>query len=198
MLTYQFIIKTLSDYHPQLFEETAQSAAVMIIFLHDESENLEIVLTKRALTLVTYAGDYSFPGGIKDSTDHNLYETAVRETQEELSLSPEYYQKIGELDDFKDRYGRLVRPFVVTMKKSDFLKMHKESVVEIIDIYFFPLSGLHKIKDNPDLYTITRRRPSYSYSDDEVFVWGLTATILLHLNNILTHTNKPLGKLPST
>lgn len=194
MQNVESIIKTITHYSPHLLNETIEAAGVMVIFLLSEENNIEIVLTKRSLDLPTYAGDFSFPGGIRDKNDLDLYATAVRETQEELSIFPSTYQKIGELDDFKDRFGRVVRPFVVMMKKADFIKMKKVSEAEIIDIFLFPLTKLNQIQDNPDLHSITRRRPSYSFSEDHVFVWGLTAAILVHLRNVLCHTH--INKLP--
>ncbi|SRR5579883_2781521 len=186
--------KKLSDYQPQLLPETEATAAVMIILLIDPAGHLEIVLTKRAETLLTYAGHYSLPGGLRDASDSDLYATATREVQEELFLSSDTYQRIGQLDDFLDRYGRLVRPFVVMMEKETFEKNYKFSADEIDEIYYFSATKLSQIKDDPKLHAITKRRPSYAFSEGDVFIWGLTATILVHLSNIITGENKTVGK----
>lgn len=197
----ELMINILSHYQPALMVETSPSAAVMVIILEQDkllldnnTNNLSIVLTKRASTLPTYAGHYSFPGGMRDADDKDLYATAMRETQEELQLSCHAYQYLGQLDDFHDRYGHLVRPYVALMKKSTFLNLHKISLAEIQDIYFFPIAKLSELKDDPTLHAITKRKPSYSFTDGNVFVWGLTAAILVHLSNIILDENKPLGK----
>lgn len=194
----QTIIDILSQYQAITLPETSISAAVMIILLITEKNDLEIVLTKRAATLPTYAGDYCFPGGIKDPNDSDLYATAAREVAEELNLSANFYQPIGQLDDFHDHEGHLVRPFVILIRKDNFEKMHKESANEITDIYYFPVTKLIDIDDDPLLHHITHRRPSYSYINGPVFIWGLTATMLVHLGNILGVMSKPIGKSASS
>jgi|SRR5579885_1104649 8-oxo-dGTP pyrophosphatase MutT (NUDIX family) len=193
----KLILETLAQYRPVMIDPTPESAAVMILLLSNEDQACEIVLTERSAKLPTYAGDYSFPGGIRDFADTNLYATAVREIQEELNIPPDSYQHIGQLDDFLDKYGRLVRPFVATMNKENFEKLCKTSHDEIERIYYFALPDLVKIQDNPMLRHITRRSPAYSFREGDVFVWGLTAAILVHLSNIINHENKSLGKKPT-
>jgi len=185
MQSLQSILDKLSHHQPTLLDETSPSAAVMIILLVDKTDELSIVLTKRADTLPTYAGHYSFPGGMCDAEDRDLYATAVRETQEELHVSPDSYKYIAQLDDFRDRYSHLVRPYVVLMEKNEFMMKHKISAEEIVDIYLFPLIKLNQLRDDPTLHAMTKRRPSYSYTDGPVFVWGLTANILVHFSTII-------------
>lgn len=189
----QTIIETIAAYQPVEMALTPRAAAVMVILLADEHKQLEIILTKRAASL-PYAGDYSFPGGMYEDNDIDLYTTAARELMEELNIASDAYKRIGQLDDFNDRFGNLVRPYVILMNKNDFQACYKQSDAEIETVYYFPVSRLRDIKDDPDLYVITRRRPSYSYTDNEVFVWGLTAAILVHLSNIIYQENKSLGK----
>ncbi|VVC77280.1 putative Nudix hydrolase NudL [Aquicella siphonis] len=186
-------IELLARYQPVSLSPTPQSAAVMLILLDQGTDSFEIVLTERAAHLERYAGDFSFPGGMQDEGDTDLYATVTREVEEELNLPAHAYQLIGQLDDFTDRYGHLVRPFVVLMKKTEFEKLHRIAASEIASIYYFSLSKLPAIKDTPALHTITRRRPSYAFTEGQVFVWGLTATILVHLSNILSGESKPLG-----
>lgn len=188
------LIEKIKNYQPKTLIETPLQAAVMVILLTTEVGILEIVLTKRADTLPTYAGHYSFPGGMRDTSDTDLYATAVRETLEELNISGETYQYVGQLDDFLDRYSNLVRPFVAIMKKKDFEANYKGSEEEISGIYYFSLANLDGLKDDPTLHAITRRRPSYAFTENTVFVWGLTATILVHLYNVIAQKNLPLGK----
>lgn len=194
MKTNSIILKDLALYKPSLLTPTSPSAAVMVMLLANEENTFEIVLTKRAPTLLTYAGDYSFPGGMRDEGDKDLYATAMREVEEELNIAPHSYQKIGQLDDFQDRFDHLVRPFVTLMEKKHFEKQHKKSDAEITQIYFFPLNHLSQLKDDPALHHLTRRQPSYSYTHEDVFVWGLTAAILVHVFNIISAKNKPFGK----
>lgn len=190
MLNKDQLVKVLSRHQPHLLADTPVSAAVMVILLWDEDDNIEILLTRRAYTLPTYAGDYSFPGGIRDAADLDLYATAVRELNEELAIPTGTYQLIGALDDFQDRFGQLVRPFVVMMQKKNFEKLHRVSPDEIAGLCYFPVHRLPELKDDPELHSITRRRPSYAFREGDLFVWGLTAGILVHLWNIIAHCPK--------
>ncbi|RDI43765.1 NUDIX hydrolase [Aquicella lusitana] len=182
------LIRILSAYRPVMLPETAERAAVMLILLVDEDDQVEIVLTKRAATLPAYAGHFSLPGGMHDKTDINLYQTAVREVHEELNLSETVYQHIGQLDDFSAREGHLVRPFVTVMQKRNFEKMHALAPSEIDHIYYLALTRLDRFVDDPALHVLTRRRPSYVFREGEVFIWGLTASILVHLFDIIKTT----------
>lgn len=194
MLESQLFIEKLTKYKPEMLKATPEQAAVMLLLLENETGPMDIVLTKRSDTLSTYAGHYSFPGGMRDMGDSDLYATAERETLEELNIMAHDYQYLGQLDDFIDRYDNLVRPFVTIMKKAEFIKNYNESSEEISGVYYFSLAKLNRIKDEPKLHTITRRRPSYAFSEESVFVWGLTATILVHFYNVIAEKNLPLGK----
>lgn len=193
------ILEKLVNHKPHLLDKTPINAAVMMIILTDEKNNhlLQIVLTKRAATLFAYAGDFSFPGGIYEINDKDLFATATREVNEELGLSKNSYQLIAQLDDFIDRLGHRVRPFVTLMDKTEFIKQLRMAKDEVEQIYYFSFDQLANIQDDPNLYSMTKRRPSYAFHDGDVYVWGLTATILVHVFNIITKQNKPLGKKPS-
>lgn len=182
MTNIKKIAEILTAYRPILLKETPKQSAVMVILIESIPNHLEILLTKRAATLPTYAGQYSFPGGIREAQDETLYQTAKREVEEELAVTETHYQLVGQLDDFYARDGHLVRPFVVKAAKHDFKNTLSLSEAEIERIYYLPFEQLKDFKEDPLLHAITRRRPSYSYHNEEgVFVWGLTAAILIHL-----------------
>ena len=71
------------------------AAVLIIIYGHDPI----ILMTKKAKTLKQHGGEISFPGGKWQNDDHNLLETAIRETNEELSLSIDRSQVLGQLDN---------------------------------------------------------------------------------------------------
>jgi 8-oxo-dGTP pyrophosphatase MutT (NUDIX family) len=188
------IITSLSHYHPHTLAETAPySAAVLILILQDTAGNQRLVLTKRSNSVATYVGDYCFPGGMKEADDPDLQFTAQRETEEELSLAPSLYHIIGTLDDFHDRYGNLVRPFIAIITEQNFADHHQISTAEIARLYYFPLNELDKMAIDTKLEQLTKRHPSYSYTAGDVFIWGLTASIMVHLGNVIFNLNKPVA-----
>ena len=65
----------------------ARKAAVLICFA-DGEHGPELLLTRRATTLRSHAGQISFPGGAADPGDADAVTTALREAQEEVGLDP--------------------------------------------------------------------------------------------------------------
>jgi 8-oxo-dGTP pyrophosphatase MutT (NUDIX family) len=65
----------------------ARPAAVLICFA-DGANGPELMLTRRATTLRSHAGQISFPGGAADDDDADAVTTALREAQEEVGLDP--------------------------------------------------------------------------------------------------------------
>ncbi|MHB1947675.1 MAG: NUDIX hydrolase [Gammaproteobacteria bacterium] len=189
----QSILVAIQAHSPILMDTTPHSAAVLVLLMEDQHK-LFLVLTKRAQTLANYAGDYAFPGGMRDMTDADLKITVQREVREELNLTPTCYEIVGQLDDFHDRFGNLVRPYVATITKKEFESHYKKSDAEVANIYYFSLDDIVKIKPNVNLEKITKRHPTYVYEQDDVIVWGLTASIIVHLGNIIFGSNKMVGK----
>ncbi|KAF2750826.1 hypothetical protein M011DRAFT_464636 [Sporormia fimetaria CBS 119925] len=61
-------------------------AAVLILLFPDRDGELKVVLTIRASTLRSYAGQAALPGGKADSLTETPFETARREASEEIGL----------------------------------------------------------------------------------------------------------------
>src|SRR5438309_11371744 len=57
-----------------------------------------IVFTKRTDDLSRHPGEISFPGGMRHDDDADLLTTALRETEEELGLSPALVDVLGMLE----------------------------------------------------------------------------------------------------
>ncbi len=83
------------------------------------SPSRELLLMRRAdRPGDRWSGHISFPGGRVEPGDGDLLDTAIRETREEVGLSLDRAQRIGQLDDIaaynrkKRTSGMVVRPFV--------------------------------------------------------------------------------------
>jgi 8-oxo-dGTP pyrophosphatase MutT (NUDIX family) len=188
------LLTTLKNYHPVKQADTPLSAAVLMLFVEDDAKQFSLLLTQRSAMTLTYVRDYCFPGGMRDPEDADLQATAMREVSEELGLPACSYQIIAELDDFHTHDNNLVRPFVGVMSASDFSKFYQNTSVEIDNLAFVSLADLTKIETDKSLEEKTHRHPSYSYRQENIFVWGLTANMMVHLANIIFHLNRPLGK----
>ena len=154
-----------------------KKAGVFIgILYHDEYiNNPEIIFTQRSTKLSTHSGEVSFPGGKWDEQDKNLYETALRESNEEINLNTEDVVLAGSLNYLVSKHKIEVNPYVGLITK-------KQNLVdndEIKKIFTVPLEFLTD-KKNAKLHKIEKKNrnvivPSWVYNDQ--IIWGLTAMI---------------------
>lgn len=77
----------ISSHVPMTISTGSHAASIIILLIEDIQKKLFLLLTKRAENLLTYSGDYCFPGGVFEDTDIDLKTTAERELKEELGLS---------------------------------------------------------------------------------------------------------------
>lgn len=78
--------------------EIPASAAVLALFHGASLTDSEILLIKRSQTVATHAGQVAFPGGVAEPTDAgDFMKTALRETWEEVGVSPEGVRLLGPL-----------------------------------------------------------------------------------------------------
>ncbi|CAI7574952.1 unnamed protein product [Penicillium glandicola] len=70
----------------------SRRAAVLILLFADAKGDLNVVVTIRAKTLSSYAGDAALPGGRAENTE-TAFQTARREASEEIGL-PDINQKL--------------------------------------------------------------------------------------------------------
>ena len=77
--------------------DTRRAAVLIPIIV--EGEDARVVYTVRKDHLADHAGQISFPGGSIEARDGSLLETALREAEEEIDLSPELVEVAGALEE---------------------------------------------------------------------------------------------------
>ena len=113
---------------------SGRRAAVLIPILL-EPEGPQIVYTVRKDHLQDHAGQISFPGGGLEPSDASLLEAALREAEEEIDLSPELVEVIGELEEmFIPPSNFRVSPFVGLLPPEAELTLHPDEVEEIFTV----------------------------------------------------------------
>jgi len=112
----------------------SRRAAVLVPVLL-EPEGARLVYTVRRDHLQDHAGQISFPGGSMDPADGSLLETALREAEEEIDLSPDLVEVIGELEEmYIPPSGFRVSPFVGLLSPGAELVLHPDEVEAIFTV----------------------------------------------------------------
>ena len=160
-----------------------KKAGVLILLIKDnDDEEYKILFTKRSEQLKTHSGEVSFPGGKWEEGDSNLYQTALRESNEEINLDIENVTKLGPLNFLLSRHKIEVNPFVGYLNQSQDFKGN----FEIDEIFTVPISFLMNEK-NIEYKEFNRKDlkvyiPSWVYNGNRI--WGLTAMIAADFLNI--------------
>ena len=160
-----------------------KKAGVLILLIKDkDDEEYQILFTKRSEQLKTHSGEVSFPGGKWEEGDSNLYQTALRESNEEINLDIENVTKLGSLNFLLSRHKIEVNPFVGYLNQLQDFKGN----FEIDEIFTVPISFLMN-EENIEYKEFNRKDlkvyiPSWVYNGNRI--WGLTAMIAADFLNI--------------
>ena len=164
-------------------------ASVLIAILNygEYIESPELIYTQRSSHLSTHSGEVSFPGGKAEDGDASLFDTALRESNEEMSLNGEDVTMLGKLDYLISRHKIEVNPFIATVDKAQDLEANEE----IQEIFTVPLSFLLDPK-NIKRESIERQGsvwevPTWSLKNQKI--WGLTAMITVNFLNVCFDAN---------
>ena len=140
-----------------------------------------IIYTQRSTKVSTHSGEVSFPGGMMEDEDLDLYHTALRESQEEMALDPKLVELLGSLNFLISRFDIEVNPYVAIITEKPNLIANEE----IQEIFEVPIAYL---LDNKNRQTQTFQRdkmqlemPTWYYNEQKI--WGLTAMITADLLN---------------
>ena len=172
-------------------------AAVLLPLVQTE-EGIAVLFEERAHSLRRQPGEICFPGGKVECSDANNFAvTAVRETCEELGLTPDDITICGELDSLVTHMGPIIHPFVGMLKDISIISY---SPSEVECVFTVPLHKLltmtpkrcsmeladHPGEDFPFDLVPNRMRGwlkqkqyyVYFYECGDHVIWGLTARML--------------------
>ena len=154
-------------------------ASVLVIIYGAEPK---VLMIKKAKKLSSHGGDIAFPGGKWTDDDHDLLETALRETKEEIDWTISRDDVIGQLDKVRTlNSGFTITPFISIMDDIPQLKASVE-VETIFDIPLIPF--LKTLADDPDpSHKLIQEMYTFTYQGK--IVWGASARILKQIINRL-------------
>lgn len=154
--------------------------SAVLIPLIEENNEVFIVFTKRASHLRKHAGQICFPGGKVENNDKHIIDTALRESQEEIGLSPIETQIVGQLKDYETLTGYRISPIVGFIPENTRFTIDTNEVAEIFKIPLKYFYQAHRYVEVP----ILRKQRTYNVNFityEKYTIWGATAAILKDL-----------------
>lgn len=148
--------------------------------LYEDKGQLNAILMQRPTYKGAHSGQVCFPGGKREDFEHYLYQTAIRETQEEIGLDPSHFKLLGELTPvFIPISKHQVQPYIFYYDRPPLFIPDQREVEEI---FSFPVEEI--LKDN--LIKKTQIIVDHDLIFDDVpyfeinnkVVWGATAMII--------------------
>jgi 8-oxo-dGTP pyrophosphatase MutT (NUDIX family) len=159
-------------------------AGVLVPLIQGES-GCDLLFTKRTETVETHKGQISFVGGVMDSTDADIIQTALREANEEIGIPASSVEILSILDDLATPTGFIITPVVGMLESLPALKPNAEEVEEV---FHAPLAFFADPRNGRKETRLVRGKyhEIWIFDYDRHVIWGATAMIVRML----------LGRLP--
>ena len=172
---------------PTIKRDQKNLSAVQILII--ETTGLDMILTKRSVFVQNHKNEISFPGGAFESEDENIYETALRETCEEINICKRSIRFLGSLEPFITHYGLEIYPFIGSISEFEFMQTAPNWEVE--EIFTIPFEWFFNI-ENPEIQIIQsengiQRKVCMYKTYQGHLVWGITAAIINNLIQKITN-----------
>ncbi|MEM9422139.1 MAG: CoA pyrophosphatase [Pseudomonadota bacterium] len=161
-------------------ERPIRQAAVMIPII-DRPEDPQVLLTVRPQTMPSHAGEISLPGGGLQSDDDGMIGTALRETHEEIGVSPSNISVVGEFGVHFGGRGFAVTPVLGIVDAGATIIPCEREVEEVFEVplrfLVDPRNHLVEVREfggtSYNMYAVP-----YHDGNRAWHIWGLTAGIL--------------------
>lgn len=151
--------------------------AAVLVPVVDRGREASVILTKRTDTLRSHAGQIAFPGGRIDASDSTPEFAALRETEEEIGIEPDFIEIVGRMPDYVTGSGFRIAPILSVVKPGFRLNINPD---EVDDAFEVPLSFLMDPANHnrESLILQEKERFFYTMPFHERYIWGVTAGII--------------------
>lgn len=161
-------------------------AAAVLAPLYALNGQPHLIFTVRSLDVASHRGEISFPGGSRETSDADLAATALRETDEELGITPHRVDVLGALPVvFAGPSNFAVTPFVGWLGEG--VPALTPSPAEVAEVIYAPLTAL----DDPAIYhtevwqRFGQPHQIHFYDFGAYRIWGATGRMLRALLELL-------------
>jgi len=162
--------------------------AAVLVPIVSRPNGPSILLTERSPEMEKHAGQVSFPGGHVEESDDGYIAAALRETQEETGIAPEYVTVLGGLDECRTGTGFRIAPVVGLVERGFSLTPERSEVAEIFEV---PMSYLFDPTNHGrgSFERNGRHREFYDINYEGHRIWGATAAMLINFYSKLDELN---------
>lgn len=169
-------VENLSTELSQEWVAGARSSAVLVALV-DTENGPSFVLTKRADHLKNHRGEVSFPGGRVEEAE-SVHAAALRESEEEIGLSSQHVNIVGELDPLTTFVSNsLIVPVVGMVDSVDGLCPNADEVSKILIVSITELLSSETYHN--EWWPTPRGDINIHFFDlDDETIWGATARII--------------------
>lgn len=158
--------------------------AGVLVPIIERADALSVLLTRRSSALRYHASQVSFPGGRMESADADIRATALRETWEEVGISPTDVEVAGYLDPTPTITGYAVTAVVGFVRPEAKLIIDPGEVERAFEVPLDYLLDAANQRASEREYNGVRV-PIVEFRFASERIWGATANILLTLRNAL-------------
>jgi 8-oxo-dGTP pyrophosphatase MutT (NUDIX family) len=152
--------------------------AGVLVPLFVREAGLWIVFTRRTESVEHHRGQISFPGGGEEPGDATLWDTALRESEEELGIRPEDALALGRLSPLTTVTSFYVEPFVAAIPQPYVFRPAEAEIAEVLEV---PVAALMDPRVLERRLLPGREEPVLFYHYGDQVIWGATARMLAEL-----------------
>jgi 8-oxo-dGTP pyrophosphatase MutT (NUDIX family) len=176
------------------YADVPYKKAAVIIPLFFKDQEAHLLFTKRTDKVEYHKGQISFPGGMHESSDEHLEETALRETWEEMGIRSEDLTILGCTDNFLTNTNFMVSPYVAHFHYPYSYVISTDEIAQVLEV---PVRHLL----DPGIFKLKRWKRDgiiwdvhfYEYNGENI--WGVTGFLLSNFLSIIfdiPHINKSI------
>lgn len=167
--------------------------AVLLAFFEGHKGQIYLPFMQRPEDGSVHGGQISFPGGGQEDHDQHLFDTAIREAEEEIGISVSQQHVLGTLSDiYIPPSHSLVTPVLAYMPQAP--ESYEPDPKEVAQVLEFSLDQLRDPRNHgrKAVYIPGKGKlhfPTFRAGKHEI--WGATARILSELFLLLDEMDEP-------
>ncbi len=183
--------KMYPSIRPSNNKTISRNASVMIL-IYLKNETLHTIFIRRPEDGTIHSGQVSLPGGKEEPADHDLIETGIRETHEEIGIELKKTEIVSSLTPIHIKASNfIVQPIVAMIDYNPIFSADAKEVASLIET---PIQALtDDMNQKVKLFSshgVTFSAPYYDIQGE--VIWGATAIIITEFTDILKRNEEML------